>query len=164
MEASAFAALCFLPFVLPICLYVAYTDLAEMKIKNKAVLVLGAVFVVIGPLVMPFNSYLWQLTHIPVILILGMLLNAGGVMGAGDAKFLTAAAPFVAVGDLQILALLFALILIAALVTHRLARASQLRSWAPEWESWTAGKKFPMGLALGPTLALYLCLAALNSA
>ena len=51
MAITAFEALWFLPFVLPICLYVAYTDLAFMKITNKAVLVLGAVFVVLGPLV-----------------------------------------------------------------------------------------------------------------
>ena len=34
-----------------------------------------------------------------------------------------------------------------------------VRRAVPDWESWTA-EKFPMGLALGPGLALYLALAA----
>lgn len=164
MQASAFAALCFLPLVLPLCFYVAFTDLAQMKIKNQAVLALGAVFVLVGPLVLPFETYLWQLVHIPVVLVIGMVLNAVGVMGAGDAKFLAAAAPFVFVGDLMLLGLLFSTVLMAAFASHRIARATPLSRLAPDWESWTAGNKFPMGLALGPTLALYLCLAALNGA
>ena len=165
MGASAFAALCFLPFVLPICFYVAFTDLAAMKITNKAVLALGAVFVILGPFVSGgFDIYLWQLSHIPVVLVAGIVLNAVGVMGAGDAKFLAAASPFVARSDWELLMFLFLAVLIAAFVTHRLARATPLRRVAPDWESWNAGRRFPMGLALGPTLALYLCLAALNGA
>ncbi len=165
MAASAFAALWFLPFVLPICFYVAYTDLAYMKIKNKAVLALGAVFVVLGPFVMPsLESYLWHLGHIVIVLIAGMVLNAAGTMGAGDAKFMAAAAPFIATQDWLILLVLFAVVVTAAYATHRIVRASPLRQLAPDWESWTAGKKFPLGLALGPTLALYLCLAALIGA
>ena len=165
MAASSFAALCFLPFVLPICFYVAFTDLAFMKITNKAVVVLVAVFVVVGPFVMPtLEDYLWGYAHIGIVLIAGMILNAIGVMGAGDAKFMAAAAPFIAVGDWQILMMLFVVVVIAAYVAHRIARVSPLRKLAPDWVSWSSGKRFPMGLALGPTLALYLCLAALNGA
>ena len=38
----------YLPFVLPICFYVAFTDLREMRITNQAVLVLGGLFVVLA--------------------------------------------------------------------------------------------------------------------
>lgn len=165
MAFSSFAALWFLPFVVPICLYVAYTDLARMKITNKAVMALVGVFVVLGPFVMPsMEIYLWQLAHLGIVLIVGILLNALGTMGAGDAKFLAASAPYVAVGDLSLLMVVFTVMLLASFVTHRFARATGLRSLAPDWESWHQGKRFPMGLALGPTLALYLCLAALNGA
>lgn len=165
MAATSFAALWFLPFVLPVCFYVAFTDLAYMKITNKAVLVLGAVFVVLGPFVLPsLEDYAWRLTHIVIVLIAGIVLNAAGAMGAGDAKFMAAAAPFAAVSDWQIMMMLFMIVMLAAFVAHRIARATPLRQIAPEWESWTAGKHFPMGLALGPTLALYLCLAALIGA
>jgi prepilin peptidase CpaA len=53
--------------------------------------------------------------------------------------------------------------LLAGLIVHRVARASPLRNLAPGWASWQAKGKFPMGLALGPTLALYLGLAAFST-
>lgn len=165
MALSAFAALWFVPFVVPICLYVAYTDLARMKITNRAVLLIGAIYVVIGPFVLPsFEQYLWGFAHFAVVLLAGIALNAMGAMGAGDAKFLAFAAPYVMMADLPRLMILFSCILLAAVVTHRAARATALKNLAPHWTSWEQGKRFPMGLALGPTLALYLSLAALNGA
>lgn len=165
MAVSAFAAMWFLPFVVPICLYVAFTDLAYMKITNKAVLLLGAVFVCLGPFLLPsLDVYLWRLVHVGVVLVAGIALNAAGAMGAGDAKFLAAAAPFVALADAQLVLILFMVVLFASYVTHRLSKMSPLRRMAPDWASWSESKRFPLGLALGPTLALYLCLGALNGA
>lgn len=160
-EMSAQAALWFLPFVLPICLWVAWNDMRSMKIPNTAVLSLVAIFLVIGLIALPLPEYGWRLSHLAVLLIAGIVANAAGMMGAGDAKFIAAAGPFVALGDASSVALLFAAVLLAAFATHRLARLSPLRRLAPGWASWDAGRKFPMGLALGPTLALYLALVAL---
>ncbi len=159
MGLTSFAALWFAPFVVPICLYVCYTDLSEMRIRNHAVVALFAVYAVVGLIALPIDIYLWRYAHLVVILLAGLLLNAAGAMGAGDAKFLAAAAPFVAVSDLRLLMVLFTANLLAAFIAHRLARASRLRRLAPGWKSWTAGNKFPMGLALGGTLALYLLMA-----
>ena len=44
----------------------------------------------------------------------------------------------------------------AAFVAHRIAKHTPLRRLAPEWHSWDSGARFPMGLALGGTLAIYL--------
>ncbi|MEC3862001.1 prepilin peptidase [Mesobacterium sp. TK19101] len=162
MALSPSAALWFLPFVLPICLYVCYTDMSRMKITNRAVMVLIMVFAIVGPLVLPFDTYLWRYAHLGVALLAGILLNAAGAMGAGDAKFIAAAAPFVNLGDLPFLMILFSITLIVAFVTHRVVRASPLRQLAPNWASWTSGKRFPMGLALGGTLGLYLTFGALQ--
>jgi prepilin peptidase CpaA len=161
-ELSAQAALWFLPFVLPVCLWVAWSDLRTMKIPNTAVISLVAIYLVIGLVALPLPDYGWRLTHLAVLLAAGIVANATGLMGAGDAKFIAAAGPFVALGDAGKVALLLALMLIAGLLTHRVARASPLRRLAPGWTSWQAKGKFPMGLALGPTLALYLGLAALG--
>ena len=159
MDLSSTAAIWFLPFVFPICLYVAFTDMREMRITNQAVVVLALVYIVVGPLALPFDTYLWRLTHLAVVLVAGIALNAAGVMGAGDAKFIAAAAPFVALGDLRLLMMIFAAVLIAAFGAHRLAKYSPLRKLAPHWHSWDQGSKFPMGLALGTTLTLYLGLS-----
>lgn len=161
---TASSALGFLPFVLPVCAWVAWTDLSRMKIPNTAVLTLTGVFLVVGLMVLPLEEYPWRLAHLAVMLVAGIIATAAGAMGAGDAKFIAAAAPFVALGDAAILGLLFAAVLIAAYATHRFVMHSPLRRMAPDWKSWTENKKFPMGFALGGTLALYLSLGALYGA
>ena len=161
MAISATAALWFLPFVLPICLYVAFTDMKQMRITNQAVLVLTAIFVLLGLFLLPFDTYLWRLLSLVVVLVVGIVLNAAGVMGAGDAKFAAAAAPYIAWGDLRLLMVLFMATLLAAAATHRGVKYTPLRRLAPDWQSWQETKKFPMGLALGTTLGLYLILGAL---
>ncbi|AXI41591.1 prepilin peptidase [Sulfitobacter sp. SK011] len=160
MAITATSALWFLPFVLPICFYVMFTDMAQMRITNQAVVVLALVFVVVGLFVLPFNTYLWRLLGLVTVLVIGVVLNAAGVMGAGDSKFLAAGAPFVALGDLRMLMALFMAVTLASVATHRLAKHSPLRRLAPDWASWSQAKKFPMGLALGATLAVYLILGA----
>ena len=161
MVFSATAALWFLPCVTPLCLYIALTDLRAMRIANGTVVAIAAVFVMLGPLLLPFETYLWQLSHLPVVLVAGIVLNAAGVMGAGDAKFAAAAAPYIALGDIKFLFALYAAILLAAFSAHRIAKNTSLRDMAPQWQSWDQGRKFPMGLALGPTLIAYLVLAAM---
>lgn len=162
MQITPAEALWFLPFVTPICFYVAWTDMKMMKITNQAVVALFLVFVVIGPLALPFEAYLWRYLHLVVILIIGILLNAVGAVGAGDAKFAAAAAPFIVLGDFTQLTMIFATTLLAAWATHRLAKHSPVRKLVPNWESWSRKKDFPMGLALGGTLALYLLFGAIG--
>ena len=164
MSITALTALWFLPLVLPLCFYVAYTDMAQMRITNQAVIVLAAVFVVMGVFLLPFDVYLWRLAAMVMVLVVGFVLNLAGAFGAGDAKFCAAAAPYIALGDLQFLVMLFMVVLMAAGATHRGVKYTPLRRLAPEWASWDQGKKFPMGFALGFTLALYLILGALYGA
>jgi prepilin peptidase CpaA len=159
MDLPVTAAAWFLPFVAPICLWVAWSDMAFMKIPNKAVLALAAVYLAIGPLALPLEAWGWGWLHLLAVLVAGFLINMIGAVGAGDAKFAAAAAPFVAPGDIGRLMILFAAVLVAAFVTHRGIRLlPAARRLTPAWESWTRGD-FPMGLALGGALLLYLVLA-----
>ena len=159
MEITQLSAMWFAPFVWPICAWVAWSDMATMRIPNKAVVALVVVFLVLGLFLMPLPDYAWRLSHLLIILLVGIIMNATGMIGAGDAKFAAAAAPFIASGDLRLILPLFAANLLAAVVTHRIVRHSALRRLAPDWESWSRGWDFPMGLALGATLAAYLGLA-----
>ena len=159
MALSAVAAGWFLLVAVPVSLWVAYTDMSRMKITNAAVLTLFAGYVVIGPLALPLQAYLWGFAHMIVVLVIGIALNAVGAVGAGDAKFAAAAAPMIALGDLSTLLYLFALCLLGGWAIHRIARMTPLRRLAPHWESWTSGRRFPMGLPLAMTLCAYLGLA-----
>ncbi|MDJ0821320.1 MAG: prepilin peptidase [Paracoccaceae bacterium] len=158
MGIAASAALWFAPFVLPICLYICFTDMRGMRIPNHAVVALFVVFALVGLIALPFDAYLWRYLHLVVVLVAGIALNAGGAMGAGDAKFAAAAAPFIHIGDLRFLMALFAANLLAAFVAHRIGKHTPLRRLAPDWHSWESGSRFPMGLALGGTLGIYLLL------
>lgn len=158
---SPVAALAFLPFVLAIGIWVAWSDMRAMKIPNKAVLALLAVFVVVGLVVLPFKMWLWALGLGVAVLVAGFVINAVGLVGAGDAKFAAAMAPFFIGGDIRFVLGLFAACLLGAFVSHRLARAvPAMRRATAHWESWTHAD-FPMGLALAGTLIFYV-LAALQ--
>ncbi len=160
MDIAASTALWFLPFALPIGVWVAWNDMAFMKIPNKAVMALFAVFVVVGLAALPLEAYLWRYVQVAAVLALGFVLNLARAVGAGDAKFAAAMAPFISPGDIRVVLVLFAAVLISAYVTHRAARAvPAVRGAFPGWESWSR-KDFPMGLALGGTLIFYLLLGA----
>ncbi len=156
LSLSLTEALWFLPFVAPICLWVIYSDLSRMKITNQANLALLGVFVIVGLLALPLDIYAWRLVHVVVVLALGFFFNIIGLMGAGDSKFLAAAAPYIALRDTPTVLLLLSVVTLIAIFTHRAAKKSALRDMAPDWVSWTNAEKFPMGLALGSTLILYL--------
>lgn len=162
MALSATSAMWLLIAALPISLFVAWNDMRSMKIPNVAVMALVISFAVLGLLAFPFTQYLWQWVHLVVVLLIGFLLNAARVVGAGDAKFAAAAAPFVMVGDLATLAWIFVASVFAGFFAHRIAKHSPLRKLVPDWESWTSGRRFPMGLPLGMTLIGYLVLAAVQ--
>ncbi len=156
MQITAWAALWFLPFAVPIGIWVAWSDMKFMKIPNKAVMALFFVFVVVGLIALPFDEYLWRYAHAAVLLAVGFLGNMLRAFGAGDAKFVAAAAPFFDRADALSLMTIFAGVLLAAFATHRIFRAMPvMRRTFPDWKSWDH-PKFPMGFALGGTLILYL--------
>lgn len=145
----------FLPFMLPIAIWVAWSDVKFMKIPNKAVIALFAVYLVVGLFVFPLKLWGWGWALAGIVLLIGFVATAAGMMGAGDAKFAAAMAPFFATGDVRVVLVLFAACLLAAFSSHRLMRATPaFRAITPDWESWT-NKDFPMGLALSGTLIFY---------
>jgi len=156
MAITAWSALWYLPFVVPICIWVAWNDMKFMKIPNYAVYSLAAIFVMVGIVALPLVEIPWRLLQFAVVLAVGFMLFAIKAIGAGDAKFAAVMAPFFALGDSRFMLYLFAGVLLAAVVTHKIfKRVPVVRNLTPEWESWST-KKFPMGLALGPTLGFYL--------
>ena len=147
----------FLPFVLPICLYVSWTDLRDMRITNYSVLALFAVFAVGGLFLLPLEVYGWRMLALALVLVAGFVITSLGMVVAGDAKFAAAMAPFVAQGDGLFFVTLFAMVLIGSWITHRSAgRIPAVRRATPDWVSWERGKLFPMGVALSGALVIYL--------
>ncbi len=158
---TALDAAILLPFTLAIGIWVAWSDMKFMKIPNKAVMALLAVWLILGLILVPWQVWAWALALGAVMLVLGFLASAVGFVGAGDAKFVAAMAPFFVQGDLRMILALSAAVLLAAFTAHRAGRMlPALRAAAPDWESW-ARADFPMGLALSGILNIYLILRAL---
>jgi len=153
-------ALWLLPIAFPIAIWVAWSDMKFMLIPNKAVLALMAGFLVLGLLAFPLDAYAWRWSHFLVLLAAGFVANAAGLVGAGDAKYAAAMAPFVAASDLLVILVIFAAVLLASFATHRIfGRIPAVRRLTPEWKSWDLKRDFPMGLALSGTFLAYLALA-----
>ncbi|MDT8856995.1 prepilin peptidase [Paracoccaceae bacterium Fryx2] len=153
-------ALWVLPFVTPIALWVAWSDMKFMRIPNKAVLALAAVYLVVGWLALPMQAWLWGWALGAIVLGVGFIANAARLVGAGDAKFAAAMAPFFVGADLRFVLALFSACLLGAFVGHRALRAvGPFRNATADWASWTHAK-FPMGLALSGTILFYLAVAA----
>lgn len=159
LPVSVPAALLFLPAVLPVAIWVAWSDMKTMKIPNRAVLALVAVFALVGLVALPLEAWAWRWAHLGVVLVLGFLMSTLRMIGAGDAKFAAAMAPFVALPDIGNFLFLFATTTLAAFVAHRLARRiPAIRRALPDWESWER-RDFPMGLALAGALVFYLAVS-----
>lgn len=153
---SAASALWFLPFAIPIAIWVSWSDMKFMKIPNKAVIALFGIFVIVGLFALPFSEYLWRYLNVVVVLAVGFFLNLRGAVGAGDAKFAAAMAAFFPAADTPILLYFFAAVLLGAFATHRgFRKIAFIRNAFPDWESWH-NRDFPMGLALSGALVFYL--------
>ena len=164
MYITAKEAMWFLPFVLPIMLWVSYTDLKYMKIRNNAVMALAGVFVIVGFIVLPLPDLAWRFSQLVVVLVITFLMSIAGLIGAGDAKLAAAMAPYFVVYDGVWIMLNFALILILSFTFHRLIRRiPAVKHATPDWASWEH-KQFPMGLALSVLLVVYLIKGALTGA
>ena len=155
------AGLVFLLLVTPICIWVIYTDLKYMKIRNTAVMALVAIYAIAGPLVLPLDVWAWRLLHLVVVLAVGVFLNVVAHFGAGDAKVAAAAAPFFSASAAGLVIVLLAAFLLGAFAAHRIFRAiPAVRRMTPDWVSWTRAD-FPLGLALVGTLWTYLLIVVL---
>jgi prepilin peptidase CpaA len=154
-------ALILLVPVLPIAIWAAVNDMRRLKIPNKAVLAMAAVWPALGWLAVPtWTLWFWGLAIMVIVLVALFLLYTTGTFGAGDAKYAAAMSGiFVGTSITYFLVVLFCAML-SALALHRLARAvPAIRRATPDWISWEQKRYFPFGLALSGIVVFYLVAA-----
>jgi prepilin peptidase CpaA len=141
--------------VLPIAIWVAWSDMKTMKIPNKAVVALFLVWVALGWLTVTWKMWGLGLALGAFVMVVGFVMNAVRLIGAGDAKFAAVMAPFFIGATPMFLLGLTSSCLLAAFVGHRIARRiPAVRAATPDWQSWDR-RDFPMGLALAGMLVIY---------
>jgi prepilin peptidase CpaA len=154
-------ALILLVPVLPIAIWAALNDLKSMKIPNKAVLALAAVWPLLGWLaVATWTAWFWGFALMAIVLVVGYLMYMTGTFGAGDAKYCAAMAPIFVGADIVWVLMLIAGCMIGALITHRiLKRIPAVQRMTPDWLSWSTRRYFPLGFALSGIVVFYLVAA-----
>lgn len=153
---TQWAAMLFLPLALPVSAWIMWSDMARMKIPNKAVMTLLIGFAILGVVALDLAEYLWRWSHFAIILVIGFLMNAARMLGAGDAKLAAVIAPFVALPDTFLVLTIFAAMIVLGFTAHRiLRRIKPLREKFPDWESWSR-RDYPMGLSICLTFLTYL--------
>jgi prepilin peptidase CpaA len=153
---TAAQAWIFLPLALPIALWACYTDITEFKIKNVTVLALLGGFVVLGPIALGFEEYAWRFTHFGVVLLVGFILSAVMGIGAGDAKFAAAMAPFIALSDAGTVLVVWTMVTLATVLLYAVPRFIPMVAHVGIRRA--SKMPFPFGIALAPTLVIYLVL------
>ena len=153
---TQWAALLFLPLAIPISAWIMWSDMSRMKIPNKAAMALLIGFAILGFFALDLTEYLWRWSHFAIILVIGFLMNAARMLGAGDAKLAAVIAPFIALQDAFFVLTIFALMIVLGFTAHRiLRRIKPLREMFPDWESWSR-RDYPMGLSICLTFLTYL--------
>ena len=153
-------ALILLVPVLPIAIWAAVSDLKRMKIPNKAVIAMAAVWPLIGWYLVPMDAWLWGFAIMAVVFVAGFLLYLTGTFGAGDAKYSAAMAGLFVGGNIGEILLITFVSMIGSLILHRILRSlSFVRNATPDWESWNRRRFFPFGLSLSCIVVFYLLAA-----
>jgi len=125
---------------------------------------MAGAYLVIGPIALGLDLYLWGIALGLMTLVVGFVASTIRMVGAGDAKFAAAMAPFFVGSNARLDMGLFAACLLGAFAAHRLLRATPFRRAVPDWASWTH-PRFPMGLGLAGMLIFHLLATVwLNSA
>ena len=143
--------------MLPLMLYVMWSDLKSLRIPNRVVLAVLAVFVVTGLWGLPLETFLWRLAQGLIVLLIGFAVYAvaGGKVGGGDMKLIAVLVPFVAGAHVLLVLVIYTVVTFAGLFIHRLIRA-YLRGRQTGWLAFDQKIYFPVGLILGVTILIYL--------
>lgn len=152
----AFAAM------VPLMAVAAWSDLRTLKIPNKLVLLMLAVFLVTGFWGLPTETFLWRLVYGAVVLAIGFGLFSLGVMGGGDAKMIAAIVPFVMpqeIGAFLVIYAVSALAFWAILKLIMMVPREHETGWYFVDQQLDKSRKrtdFPLGLIIGVTVLIYL--------
>lgn len=147
-----------LALAVPILVWIAWTDFRFMRIRNRAVLLAVAVFVVTVP-VIGIEEAAWRLLAAAIVFGIGVLLFAFRILGGGDVKMAGALLLLVPTGTYTLFGYVFAFAtLVAILFMLSLRAIPALRRSGPV--SLRARGTMPMGLAFGLCGLLHLAALA----
>jgi prepilin peptidase CpaA len=156
--------------LVPILVYVMWTDLKSMRIPNAACLLVLLVFLPTGLAGLPIETFGWRLLHTAVAFFAGYAIfqATGGRIGAGDLKLAIAFTPFVPGVYLGLIAQLYvatSLLTVALFLALRAGLRGRTALAALETRSESVMKvPFPFAWTLSSTFIAYLLLVVSGAA
>ncbi len=144
---------------IPICIWVAWSDMKFMRIPNIACYALFISFLIMGPLIFGMQEYGIRIAQGIVMLIAGFFITGIGLVGGGDSKFAAAMLPYIALSDIFPFLFIIGIMSFISIALHKLVGVTPgLKNYIKDWDSWNAHGMFPFGVTLAGSLVAYLLL------
>lgn len=139
----------FVPLLIlaPLLIHMAFHDLRHLKISNRLVLAMLAIFLLSAPAALSFAEIGYRAAAAAVVFLLGFFGFAFRLWGGGDVKAMAALTLFVPSAFLSIFALVFSLSMafgMAAVLTGQRVFGRQDSAWS----ALRPGSAFPMGVSI----------------
>lgn len=154
-------ALILLVPALPLAIWASLSDLKRLKIPNKAVLAVAALWPLLGWLAVPtWTAWFWGFAIMAIGFLIGYLAFTFLRFPGGDAKYAAAISPMFVGADIGFALQIVLVSMIGATVLHQILRQIPfVRRMAPDWEGWKRWRMVPFGLALSGMMIFYLLAA-----
>ncbi len=144
---------------IPICIWVAWSDMKFMRIPNVACYALFISFLIIGPAIFDWHEYGIRIAQGIVMLVAGFFITSIGLIGGGDSKFAAAMMPYIALFHIPPFLLIIAIMSFFFIALHKLIGITPgIKNYVNDWESWNSKGMFPFGVTLAGSLIAYLLL------
>lgn len=152
--------------MVPLMLYTAWSDLKFLKIPNWIPLTALAIYCVTGLWGLPWQTFLWGLGAGFGLLVFFFILytvldaiGAGGNIGAGDVKLLSALVPFISWHDSFVVLIIYTVSVVVLAVAFTLLWRRKAPSTFASMQQ--QGRKLrrktaPMGVSIAGTMIAYL--------
>lgn len=145
--------------LLPLMVYITYTDLRYLRIPNWSVLAVLGVFVATGIWGLPFETFLWRIGYAALALAAGIVIYnlAQGSVGAGDLKLIAALAPFLSQANLLDFMLIYVVVSIFGTILFMVMRRRNRRRGVKEpWKAFGETIYMPAGVFLGISISIVM--------
>lgn len=135
-------------FLSPLLMAVILFDLRSLKLPNLLSILMAALFVVSVSWSLPLPELAWRIVAAFLVLILGMGLNAAGLLGGGDVKVLSALTLFIPTQDWLSFVFVLCVATIVGIAGLLIVR-KVLRGRKVTWLGLVESGRYPMGLSIG---------------
>lgn len=147
---------------MPVLILAAAGDLRHLRIANRLMLAMAAVFLLTGPM-LPLAETGLRLLAAVMVFTLCFALFCGGVLAGGDVKMMALAMLFVPSSALAVFGWSFSAAMLTVPLALTLLGRTEAAVGCRQWASLQTPGKLPMGAAISLALMLLLIAQAVRS-